>query len=69
MPYYRIIITSAANEHRGPGWSQIEHCSAADVDTVNLIAQRDISRYDDASLYKWTVSEAPEPPKRTRAPR
>jgi len=69
MPYYKIIITSAANEHRGPNWSQIEYCSAPNVETVNKMAVKDISRFDDATLYKWTVTEAPEPPKRTRAQR
>jgi hypothetical protein len=59
MPHYRILIENVSDTIRKPGWSQTEYCTAPDPETVNKMVIRDMSRFVDPSLYKWTITETP----------
>ena len=63
MPNYCVIVRNVADtESRTPlaiGGQQVEYCTAPNLETVNDIVRRELSRTTDPSLYTWTITEQP----------
>lgn len=65
MPYYTVVITNQSNS-LDTGTHYVEHCSAPDVATVQLMIQHDLARFVDPAQYSWTITESAEPAPRVR---
>lgn len=63
MPNYCVIVTNVSNHaSRSPmtvGASQVEYCTAPDVEVVNQIVRHNIARTDNPDDYTWTITEQP----------